>query len=106
MSKCAPLVRSLLTAAALLPEAHLLGQLRACGGVVGRYHRIVWRERPLLAVLLGRHAVLSAQMPLEGFEFLSVLQTNDMVRRNGFLDRHRRLERLVGGVRVPARNPR
>src|SRR4051812_790936 len=53
--------RRLLAATALLAEAHLLGKLGSCRGVVRRHHRIIRRQRPFLAVLLGRHMVLRAQ---------------------------------------------
>src|SRR5579863_535479 len=56
---------SLLAPFALLAQPHLLGELRAGGGVVGRHHRVIERKPPLLAILLRRHLVLGAQMALE-----------------------------------------
>ncbi len=43
-------------------EAHFLGELGAGLGVVRRHHWVVSRQAPPLAVLLGRHVVLSAQV--------------------------------------------
>ena len=76
------LIALLDAAAALLAEAHLLGQLRAGGRVVGRHHRIVGAEPPFLAVLLGRHVVLGAQMALERLELFAVFQTDDVFGRD------------------------
>src|SRR5690348_3072281 len=84
----------LFAAAALLAEAHLLGELRARGRVARRDHRIVGRQAPFLAILLGGHVVLRAQMALERLELLAVLETDQVVRRDRFLDRDRRLERF------------
>src|SRR5664280_1699940 len=74
--------RLLDAAAALLAKPHLLGQLRARGRVTGRDHRIVGAERPFFPVLLGRHVVLRAQMPLERLEFLAVFQADNVFRRD------------------------
>ena len=52
-------------APALLAQPHLLGQLRAGGRVIRRDHRVIGAQTPFLAVLLRRHVVLRAQMPLE-----------------------------------------
>src|SRR3954452_3708630 len=91
-------------AAALLAESHLLRKLRAGGGVIGRDHRIIRRQAPLLPVLLGSHVVLRPQMPLEGLELLAILETDDVVWRDRFLQRHGGLERLGSKVSLTARN--
>src|ERR1700722_9664197 len=96
---------ALLPPAPLLPQSHLLGELGAGGRVVRRHHRIVGRQIPLLAVGLGRHVVLRAQVALERLELLAVLQAHDMVGRDRALDRHGGLERLGGGLAMAARHP-
>ena len=73
-------------AAALLAEAHLLGELRAGRSVVRRNHRIVRRQAPLFPVLLGRHAVLGAQVSLQRLELLAVVEADQEVRRDGLAD--------------------
>src|SRR5688500_16746189 len=78
----------------LLAQAHLFGELRACRGVVRGNHRIVDRQAPFLAILLGRHVVLSAQMALERLELLTVLETNNVIRCDRLFDRDGGLERL------------
>jgi hypothetical protein len=55
----------LLPPPALLAEPHLLGELGARDRVIGRHHGIVGRQTPLLAILVGRHIVLRAQVTLE-----------------------------------------
>src|SRR5262249_49550533 len=92
---------SLLAPAPLLPQSHLLGELRARGRVVRRHHRIVRLQCPFLPVLLGSHVVLRAQMALQGLELLAVLKANDVVRRDRFLDRHSRLQWLGLHITVP-----
>jgi hypothetical protein len=64
----------LLVSRPLLPEPHLLGETRACGGVVRRNHGIIAAETPLLAILLWCEVVTGAHVPLERLEFLSVPQ--------------------------------
>src|SRR3954467_3031700 len=96
----------LLAAPPLLAEPHLLRKMRARGRVVRGNHGIVRRQSPFFAVLLRRHIVLRAQVTLEGLEFLSVLETDDVIRRNRLLDRDRRLGRLARHFTVPARHPR
>src|SRR4051812_35713823 len=81
----------------LLAEAHLLRQIRAGLGVIGRDHRVVGREAPLLAILLGRHVILRAQVALEGLELLSILKTDDVIRRNRLLHRNGGFWSLRGG---------
>ena len=44
-------------------------------------------------------------MTLEGFELLSVLETDDVVGGDRFLQRHGRLERLGGSFAASARYP-
>src|ERR1041385_5103446 len=90
-----PLARPL---AALLAEAHLLGQLRARRRVVRRHHRIVGGEAPFLAVLLWRHVVLRAQVTLERLEFFAVFETDEIFRRDRLLQRHRGLERFAQAI--------
>src|SRR4029077_16028941 len=72
----------------------LLGELRARGRIVGRHHRVVGRQGPLRAILVRRHAVLRAQVPLERFELLPVFQTNEVFRRDRTLYWNSRFERL------------
>src|SRR3954471_16456958 len=90
----------------LLAEPHLFRKMRARGRVVRGNRGIVRRQPPFFAVLLRRHIVLRAQVTLEGLEFLSVLETDDVIRRNRLLDRDRRLGRLARDFAVPARHPR
>src|ERR1700732_102177 len=68
---------AILAAAGLLAEPHLLGKLRAGLGVFRRHHRIIGRQTPFLAILLRRHAVARAQVPLERLEFVSVFQAHE-----------------------------
>src|SRR5512146_64504 len=75
-------------------EADILGKLAALLGVIGRHHRIIGRQAPALAILLGRQIVGRLEVALQHFEFLAVLETNEMVRMNRFLDRNRRLRPL------------
>ena len=53
---------------------------------------------PSAWILLGRHVIPGLQMPLQHLELLAVLQTDDVLRRDGLLDRNRglRLFRLLG----------
>src|SRR4030081_265964 len=67
-------------ATALLAQPHLLGQFRAKRRIIWGGHGIVGAQSPFFAVLLGCHVVLGAEVTLERFEFLSVLQTNDVLR--------------------------
>src|SRR5262249_57685470 len=78
----------------LLAEPHLLGEVRTSRRIVRRHHRIVGRQSPFLAVLLRRHVVLRAQMPLERFELLSILEADDVFRRHRLLARAARFPRL------------
>src|ERR1700744_2397676 len=57
---------------ARLAQSPLFRQLRPRSRIVGRYHRIVRRQAPLLAILIGRHVVACAQMPLERFELQAI----------------------------------
>src|SRR6478672_12584 len=57
----------------LLAEAHLFRELRTRHGIIRCDHRIVDRQPPFLAILLGRHVVLGAQMALQRLESLAVL---------------------------------
>jgi hypothetical protein len=84
--------------AALLAEPHVLGKLGTRRGIVRRHHRIVRRQPPFFAILLRRHVVLRAQMTLERFEFLAVLQADDVIGRDRPFHRHRRLQRLGGRI--------
>src|SRR4051794_27444045 len=89
----------------LLAEAHLLRQVRAGLGVIGRDHRVVGREAPLLAILLGRHVILRAQVALEGLELLSILKTDDVIRRNRLLHRNGGFRSLGRRLDAASRNP-
>src|SRR5712691_13064317 len=93
----------LLAPTALLAQSHLLGEVGAGSRVVRRHHRVIRRQPPFLAVLLRRHVVLGAQVALERLEFLSVLETNDMVGRDRLLDRYGGLRRLGRTLALPAR---
>src|SRR5260370_20326533 len=90
----------------LLTEPHLFGEVRASCCIVRRHHRIVRRQSPFLAVVLRRHVVLRAQMALERLELLSVLEADDIVRRDRLLDGYRRVPRPAPRVAVPAPHPR
>src|SRR5262249_8065780 len=94
-----PLLR---TPAALLAEAHLLGELRARRSVARRDHRIVGGKAPLLAVLLRRHVVLRAQGTLQRLELFAVLETDQIVGGDRLLHRDGRLQRLRLGVALAA----
>src|SRR5437870_830265 len=81
--------------AAALPEADLFGKARSRLGIGGRHHRIVALQIPFLAILLGRKIMMSAQVPLDGFEFFSVLKTDDVVRSDGFPHRNSGFQLLL-----------
>src|SRR4051812_6409176 len=76
-------------APSLLPEADLHGEPRARRRIIGRYHGIVARQAPFLAILLGRQIVARAQVALERLEFLAVLEADDVVGGDRLLDRDR-----------------
>src|SRR5260370_39729874 len=69
-SPCVDARGALLPAPPLLAKSHLLGELRAGGGVVRRHHRVVGRQAPFFAVLLRCDVVLRAQVALERLELL------------------------------------
>ncbi len=75
-------------------EADLLGQGGPMLGVVRRHHRVVGAQAPALAILVRRHVVGAHQVALQHLQLLAVLQADDVVREDGFLDRHRRLRPL------------
>src|SRR5208337_3119722 len=70
----------LLVSLPMLAEPHLLGEARACDGVVRRHHGIIAAKTPLFAILLWCEVVMGAQMSLERLEFLAVLKADDVVR--------------------------
>ena len=77
-------------------QPHGLGEMRT-GCRIGRsHHRIIAGQAPFLPVFFGRQAVMALQVPLEGFELLAVLKTNDVLRRYRFLDRHSGFKLLLG----------
>ena len=84
-------------AAALLTEPHLLGELRARGGIVRRNHRIVGRQAPLGAIVFRRHLIMRHQVPLQHFQFLTVLKADDVIRLHGGTHGDSRF--LLGGRR-------
>ena len=86
-------------AARLGAEADLLGERRAVARVVRRHHRIIGRQAPALAILLGGHVVGGLEMALQHLELLAVFETDDVVGENRFLDRNGGL-RLLGLARL------
>jgi len=56
-----------------LAEAHTLGEIGPRGSIVRSDHWIVVRKAPFLPVLLGRKLVMRPQVPLQRFEFFTVL---------------------------------
>src|SRR5437763_1610599 len=92
--------------AALLAQSHLLGELGTGSSIVRRHHGVIGREIPLLAIGFRRHVVLRAQMTLEGLEFFSILETNDVIGRDRALHRNSGLERLGRRLAVAARYAR
>ena len=48
--------------------------------------------------------MVGPQVPLQRLEFLAVLQTDDVVRRNGPANRHSRLLRFLFRFRRPTRH--
>ena len=52
---------------------------------------------PFLPILDRGQVVISAQMALQGLEFSTVLQANEVVVGDRFLDRHRRRLRFRRG---------
>src|SRR6478752_966825 len=84
---------------AILSEPDLLGEAGARLGIIGGDHGIVERQTPFLAILFWREIIVRTQMALERLEFLSVLETNNIVRRDGLAYRHSRLQfRCIGGL--------
>ncbi|CDX49911.1 hypothetical protein MPL1032_100280 [Mesorhizobium plurifarium] len=66
----------------LAAEADRLGELRARGRIVGSDHRVVDGQAPFGAVGFGRQAEMHADMALQRFELLPVLEADDVVRRH------------------------
>src|SRR5882757_7931304 len=81
-------------------EAIVLGETRARRRIVGRDHRIVRRQAPLLPIFFRGHIVMGPQVALQRLEFLAVLETDDVVRRNGFPHRNRGLQLFDHGRRA------
>ena len=83
------------------PEAELLGHRTPQRRVRRSYHRVITWQSPFLAVLIRRHPVGGAQMPLQELEFLPILQADEMIRLDRLLDRYsgcwRILQRLRAG---------
>lgn len=71
-----------------LAEAEAFGEFGALGGVRRGDHRVIVRQAPLLAVLVGGEAA-GAEVPLERLVGLAVLQADDVVRRHRPADRNR-----------------
>ena len=89
----------------LAAEADLLGERLTLRRVARRHHRVIGFEAPPRAVILGRHAVVGHQVPLQHLQLLAVLEADDVVVGHRAPDRHRRRQldrrrRLVG--RQPA----
>src|SRR5208283_5753400 len=80
VSECDPVIRPDVrpslggAAAALLTEAHLLRQIGARFGVIGRDHRVIGGKTPFFAVFLRRKSVLRPEMALQRLELLAVLE--------------------------------
>src|SRR4051812_939026 len=86
-----------------LAKTHALRKVGAGRRVVWRYHGIVVREAPLLTILFGRQIVVRAQVPLQRLELLPVLETDNVLGRDGLLDRNRGLQLFPGGQAGRAR---
>src|SRR3569832_2715394 len=71
-----------LLAVGLATETVVLGEARPSRRIVWRHHRIVCRQAPFVAIFLGRHIVVRAQVPLERLELLAVLEADDVVGGN------------------------
>ena len=66
-------------------------------------HRTVRWQSPLRAIFVRRQAIVRPQMPLQRFKLLSVLETDDVVRRDRLLNRYSRLRHGRGFLdRSPA----
>src|SRR5215212_7704233 len=74
-------------------QSQITGQLRALSGVIGRNHRVVPRQTPLLAVLLGGQPP-TREVSLQTLVPSAVLKTDQVVRRNRLLDRNGRCRLL------------
>ena len=59
-------------------EADRLGERRSLLGIFRRDHRIVRVEAPFGAILFRAHAICRLQMPFQHFQFLAVLQADDV----------------------------
>src|SRR5262249_29830740 len=79
----------------LLAEAHLFGEARASGRIIRGHHRIIWRQAPLLSILLRCQVVTRPQMTLKRLEFFPVFEADEMLRRDRLLDRNRGFARLA-----------
>src|SRR5690242_4274114 len=79
-----------------LPKAHALGEVGARCRVVRSDHRIIVRQAPFLAIFLGREIVMRAQVPLQRFELLTVLEADDVFGRHRLFDSHRGFQFLPG----------
>src|SRR5205814_703481 len=60
-------------------EADLLGQPAALAGIIWRDHRVIRRQRPAFAILLGGHVVGGLQVPLQHLQALAVFEADDVV---------------------------
>src|ERR1700761_1065712 len=80
-------------------QPDVLRQLAALLGVVRRDQRIVGRQTPTLAILLGREIVGRLEMPLEHLQLLAILETDQIVGMDRLLDRNGRLRPLGRGRR-------
>ena len=86
----------------LAPEADLLGERRALGGIIRSDHGVIGWQPPFRAIFFGRQAVSGAQVTLEHLQFLAVFEADDIVgldraadRNCGFLLILRRFRRVV-----------
>ena len=77
-------------------ETQFHRQIRAGLGVIGGDHRIIRRQAPFGAVLVGRQAKRRHQMALQHFAPLAVFKADDVIGCDGLLDRHGGLE-ISGG---------
>ena len=70
------------------PETDALGMLDFIPRIAGRGHRVVRRQAPPGAVLVRRHVVVRAEIPLQHAQPFAVFEADDVVVADRFLDRY------------------